>query len=201
MSEMTKKQSPLVSFQDVEQAVSGSIGVNFVERPFNGFYNLRLDPDSDIRQSAESALGCSLPLQANTRVAANDISVYWLGPDEWLIRTRSEDDQSLYGQLKEVLAGSFSSVVDNSGGMTVISVSGAEAENILRQGTTFDLHHSVFSPGQCAQTVLSHAGMLISCEEREGERVFDLMVRRSFADYIMKFLQDGATDYGYSFSR
>ena len=56
-----------------------------------------------------------------------------------------------------------------------------------------DLHPREFEPGQCAQTRLAKAGMIVSpLADGAG---FEVIVRRSFADYLLRFLQDAAVAF------
>jgi sarcosine oxidase gamma subunit len=82
----------------------------------------------------------------------------------------------------------FSSVVDNSSGLTTIHVTGDNAAALIATDCPLDLHPREFKPGQCAQTRLAKAGMTISpLADGSG---FELIIRRSFADYLLLWLQD-----------
>ena len=53
-----------------------------------------------------------------------------------------------------------------------------------------DLHAREFKVGQCAQTRLARAGMTLSpLADGSG---FEVIIRRSFADYLLLWLQDAA---------
>jgi len=55
-----------------------------------------------------------------------------------------------------------------------------------------DLHPRAFPVGHCAQTHFAHAGALICLwDERPA---FELVVRRSFADYLWQWLLTAARD-------
>ena len=53
---------------------------------------------------------------------------------------------------------------------------------------SLDLHPRVFATGQCAQTLVQKAGVLI---EHRGEDRYLLLVRPSFAAYVAEWLLDG----------
>jgi sarcosine oxidase subunit gamma len=83
--------------------------------------------------------------------------------------------------------------VDNSSGLTMIRISGANAANLLATDCPLDLHPSQFKHGQCAQTRLARAGMTLSpLADGSG---FDVIIRRSFADYLLLWLQDAAVAF------
>jgi sarcosine oxidase subunit gamma len=200
MSDPVTPRSALWSFSDDERPAGGEFGVEVVEHAFQGFFNLRCDAYEDaISQGIIEVLGSRLPLQANT-VVYSQAAVYWLGPDEWLLRTPSEEDGGLAKRLSARLEGQWFALTDISGGMTHLTVSGAHAESVLRQGTTVDLHPRAFGQGRCAQTLIAKTNALIARPNGDGE-AFDVLVRRSFADYLLLFLRDAANDYGFRFTR
>jgi sarcosine oxidase, subunit gamma len=196
------RQSPLAAFDDEHQPANdpGAI-VELVEHPFAGYFNLRLDcDDGESPGAVADALGMDLPVTPNRVVSGESLTIYWLGPDEWLLVTPSESGSGAIDALRERLRDTFHALTDVSSGMTRITVRGALAEDILRQGTPLDLHPRVFTRGQCAQTALAKTSVILS---RRGEPAegFDLIVRRSFADYLLRFLRDAAHEQGYSFAR
>jgi sarcosine oxidase subunit gamma len=139
------------------------------------------------------ALGVEAPSEPNTVIEAGDNRIYWLGPDEWLVVTPADQQQQVGERLRDALDGVFSSVVDNSSGLTMIHVSGDNAAALLATDCPFDLHPREFRPGQCAQTRLAKAGMTISpLADGKG---FEVIIRRSFADYLLRWLQDAAVAF------
>ena len=199
MSPTPAKRSALDAFADEERAAEGVVGLEVVETRFEGYLNLRLDPaDGDLAAAAAEVLGIALPTVPNTVVDGHGVTVYWLGPDEWLLRTPSEDDRGLAGKLEERLGGLWHSMTDVSGGMAHLALSGPASRDVLCQGMTLDLHARAFVPGRCAQTLLARANVLIA---PVGEDGFDLFVRRSFADHVLRFLRDAASGHGFRLSR
>jgi sarcosine oxidase subunit gamma len=53
--------------------------------------------------------------------------------------------------------------------------------------------------GACAQSGLAKASMLIGRID-DAEPVFEIIVRRSFADYVLRWLNHAAADFGVEFS-
>ncbi len=187
-------ESPLVRFQLADAGgIAADAQLVMSERPFLGHLNLRGRPeDPQFLAGTSQVLGVDLPLEPNTTAGSTAQGLFWLGPDEWLILTPPGEQAGLQTHLLEVLDGVFANVVDVSSGNTVISVSGPKARELLAKGTTLDLHPREFRPGMCAQTHFAHAGALI-CQWEERPR-FELVVRRSFADYLWQWMRVAARD-------
>ena len=188
MADLFQQQSPLVQIK-LQEPRGASPRIE--EKPFLGFINLRGRADNTGFLAASlKVLGCEPPTDANTVVDSNDCRIYWLGPDEWLIVTPAGQQEALQGALQKALDGVFSSVVDTTSGLTMIRVIGANAADLLATDCPFDLHPREFKHGQCAQTRLAKAGMTLS--PLAGETGFEVIIRRSFADYLLLWLQDAA---------
>jgi len=69
-------------------------------------------------------------------------------------------------------------------------------DGVLAKGCALDLHEEVFAAGQCAQSLLSHAGITLLAT---GETRFVLVCRTSFAPYVVDWLVDAALEYGVSY--
>ena len=188
MSDLFQQQSPLVQIQFGEPRGAAP---TIEERPFLGYLNLRGRADNTaFLAGALKALGCEPPTAPNTVVESGDLRVFWLGPDEWLIVTPAGEQDQLKAKLLEALDGVFSAVVDNSSGLTSIRISGENAAALLATDCPLDLHPRAFEPGQCAQTRLAKAGMTLApLADHAG---FDVIIRRSFADYLLRWLQEAA---------
>ena len=191
MSDLFQQQSPLVQ---IKLGEAKGEAPTIREVPFLGFLNLRGKANNTGIQAATlNLLGCELPVEANTMIESGDNRIYWLGPDEWLIVTPTGQQAKLADDLRAALKGVFSSVVDNSSGLTMLEISGDNAASLLASDCPLDLHPRVFKPGQCAQTRLAKAGMTIA-PMRDGSG-FEVIIRRSFADYIGLWLQDAAVAF------
>ncbi len=165
------------------------------ERPFLGHVDLRGDPaDGGFTSAAEAVLGFRLPTKPNTTAGKGGLLALWLGPDEWLVVTPPDAQTSLAQSLESALDGVHSTVTDVTGGQTVVTVSGPRARDVLAKGCPLDLHPAVFRHGDCAQTLLAKANVTIYCVD--DSPAYELIVRRSFADYTALWLQDAALEYG-----
>ncbi len=162
-----------------------------------GQVNLRGDAsNSRFRKAAETVLGQALPDQPNALSSA-DHCVCWLGPDEWLIMTPAKDVPSLSGRLCDALDGQHVAVNDVSGGQVVLRLCGAAARDLLAKGCTLDFHCNEFQPGTCAQSGLAKANAMFVCISDVDS--FDIVVRRSFLQYVLKWFATAGSDSGIEF--
>jgi sarcosine oxidase subunit gamma len=197
MSEPIRRESPLVGCHLAthipEQGAKA--GVLLGEWLFLGHINLRGDAaEPAFLKAVAGVLGFNLPGEPNTVAEGDGRVVYWLGPNEWLLVTPQERESELVAALQGSLSELFAAVTDVSSGQTVIAVDGEYARDLLAKGCTLDLHPRVFGPGECAQTLLAKAPVLI--HHRRDAPLFELVVRRSFADYLWRWLEEAAKEFG-----
>ena len=191
MPDLFQQQSPLVQ---IKMGEAKGAAPTVKEIPFLGYQNLRgKSSHTAFLAAVLKALGCEPPLEPNTMVESGDYRIYWLGPDEWLVITSMEQQSKVQTDLRAALKGVFSSVVDNSSGLTMVEITGDSASNLLATDCPLDLHPNVFKAGQCAQTRLAKAGMTIA-PMRDGSG-FEVVIRRSFADYLLLWMQDAAVAF------
>ncbi len=85
-------------------------------------------------------------------------------------------------------------VTDVSGNLARLRLSGDHARDVLAKGCSLDLHPRQFQPGQCAQTLILRCGIILhQIDERPS---YDLLPRRSFAEYLWMWLSDAMAEYG-----
>ncbi len=188
MSDLFQQESPLVQIELGETVGNAPL---IEEKPFLGYVNLRGRSDNTkFLAGTLKVLGCEPPTIANTVIESGDYRIYWLGPDEWLIVTPAGRQGQLKAELLSAMKDAFCSVVDNSSGLTMIHISGEHAAALLSTDCPLDLHPREFKLGQCAQTRLAKAGMTLSpLPDNSG---FEVIIRRSFADYLLLWLQEAA---------
>ncbi|EHQ57405.1 sarcosine oxidase gamma subunit [gamma proteobacterium HIMB55] len=187
-------ESPLhhVGLTDIVGQSSTDAGVIFSEAGLLGHLTLRCDPNSPLIAVAQSILGVTLPLNPLTSVEQGDLVVRWIAPDEWLISLPNDRVFDLETRFRAEMNGHHS-LVNGSGGMTVYKLRGKHVVDMLKKSTPVDLHDSEFPVGKVVSTVFAKAGAVI---RRTGESEFELVVRRSFADYVWLWIQDASQEYG-----
>lgn len=198
MVEAYLRQSPLSQLALPSRVAeeTGDAGVAMTERPFRRIVNLRGDPKSDaFLTAAKSVLGADLPTAPNSAAPGKESNLLWLGPDEWWVI--SEDGTPpLAGKLREALSGQHASITDAGEGYSCIAVSGPKAIDTLAKGSTLDFHDSVFAPGSCAQSDMAKAAVVFHRLPDTREPSFDIYVRSSFAEYLWRWIEDAAGEYG-----
>ncbi|MBB4519174.1 sarcosine oxidase subunit gamma [Paraburkholderia fungorum] len=190
------QESPLVGVDALlkKHQATASAAFRLNERPFLELVNVRGDTrDAAFVSAVESVLGCRPPEKANTLARGNGYDMLWLGPDEWLVRSATAHDATrtapLQAKLGAAFAGVFASAVDIGSGYTVLEISGTRSREVLARGCPLDLHPKLFGVGQCAQSHYFKASMTLL---PTGADSFDIVVRRSFADYFVKMMLDAA---------
>nr|WP_321877500.1 sarcosine oxidase subunit gamma [Paraburkholderia bannensis] len=189
-------ESPFIGATDVVSAHVARPSKAFAMRelPFRDLVMVRGEPqDPAFTGAFAQAVGCSLPTQPNTRSVGTEHDVLWLGPDEWLVRSAGPVDA---GVLEEKLtgalggnSGSWATAVDVGSGYTVVELTGARVREVLARGCPLDLHPSLFKEGQCAQSYFFKASIVLI---PTGADRYEIVVRRSFADYFCRILLDAA---------
>jgi len=164
------------------------------EMRFRTILNLR-GAVGDLADPVKSVTGCTLPTTPNTVATAGDHAVLWLGPDEWLVVTEA-DHVSPQQALESALSGVFATVVDLSDNYACIRISGDPARTVLEKGWSPDLHPRVFGPGQCGQSMLAHAAVVLH-QTGDEPPTYELYVRPSFAQYAWDWLTDASLEFGY----
>ena len=170
-------------------------GIVAIERATLGHINVRGDAgDARFAAAAVQAFGVALPTAANTVATGPRGVAYWLGPDEWLLVTAAADEAALASALRAALAGVHSAVTEVGGGQVVIELRGAQVRELLAKECPLDLEAPEFAPGRCAQTRLAKAAVLL--RPLAGGAV-ELIVRRSFSDYLWTWLSDAGPERGF----
>ena len=188
-------ESPLfhAGLDELARKGKSSAGVTLREKKLLGHLILRGDAsDANFAGAVHQALGLELPV-ALTLVARGDTSLQWLGPDEWLLIVPSGEEFAVEQKLRAALDGQHIAIVNVSGGQTVVELSGAKAREVLMKSSSYDVHPSNFPVGKAVGTTFAKSQLVI---RHTGEETWELLVRRSFADYIWLWLQDASAEYG-----
>ena len=168
-------------------------GITLREKKLRGHLTLRGDAhDPAFAKGVQDVLGMDLPV-ALTLGANGETSLQWMGPDEWLLIVPEGEEFATEQRLREALAGQHIQIVNVSGGQTLVELSGEKVRELLMKSTPYDVHPSNFPVGKAVGTHFAKSQLII---RHTAEDVWELVVRRSFADYIWLWLQDASAEYG-----
>ena len=157
------------------------------------YINLRGDPaDGTFVVCIRTVLGFDLPGIPNTVGEGDDVVAYWLAPTEWLLVMPAERENAIASGLRDALADQFASVVEVSGGQVALLLTGNRVRERLAKGCPLDLREDAFAIGQCAQSHLGKAPVLL----RPIADGVELILPRSFADYLWQWLESAVQEYG-----
>ncbi|MDG2501723.1 MAG: sarcosine oxidase subunit gamma family protein [Porticoccaceae bacterium] len=200
-----KLESPLFYFQtsfnksaaaDELFNAEAECGLVVKEAPLSAQLILRGDGSDTLFCAAiAKTLGVVLPLAPGTYHQQGNTSIYWLGPSEWLIIEVGGQAQKIEIALRKALKGHIA-IVDVSGGQTSINLRGAGVATVLKKSTVYDFEAwDLATPisGCAAQTTFAKASALIS---NRSDGSYNLVIRRSFADYIALWLLDAGEEFG-----
>ncbi|MGW7425308.1 sarcosine oxidase subunit gamma [Streptomyces sp. NPDC054813] len=190
------QRSPLADAAHRLAAVTRSSrgAVRLAELPFLAQVNVRLDVKGPAADAVGLALGLPLPLEPDTVVHTGEATAVWLGPDEWLVVGRPGTERELEGRIRSAAGAEPVAVTDVSAQRTTLLVGGPRARDLLSHGCALDLHPRAFGPGRCAQTALARTQVVLVARE-ESRAGFWVLVRSSFAGYLVDWLLDAAVEY------
>ena len=189
MTEGITWRSPLAAIGDATFALPNG-AASLEDRSGTAKFSLRGDTtDGAFATAVQTALGMALPVEPNRTNGDGERTLLWLGPDEWLLVCPAADNAAVEAALTaaELIATPVGE------GRATIRLSGSRAVDVLRKGTSLDVHPGVFRPGHCAQTLLEQAAVLIHrLTEPAG---YDIYCERSVAEYLWRWLQDAAQEF------
>lgn len=196
MSNLIQVESPLHHAQ-LDQLIGQSHagGIIFHEAALFGHLNLRGNAEDDaFLTGVQQVLGVALPTSACSSAKSELAQIMWLAPDEWLIVVASGSEYDVEEKLRATLKGHFA-VSDISGAQTLIELSGMNVIDLMKKSTGYDLHLDSFPIGKVVGTTFAKAGAHIL---RLSEDKFQLVIRRSFSDYVWLWIQQSSKEYGLS---
>ena len=190
MAEALIRRSPLAAF-DLAPAEDNSDGLQIVELPGRTHINIRLDGD-DRKAAAALKRATGLTLPKPCTYSADDSSYLgWISPDEWLYVSDESDSAAKVADVAAKLTKVHHAVNDLSSAQTIVRLTGPGAARTLAKGCTLDLHADVFVAPAFAQTRIAKTQATVRAVDVGA---YDVIVRRSFADYFWTWLMRAAAD-------
>ncbi len=185
-------RSPLAhSTRVVPGTIQETAGVYLWEEALRTHLAIRGNAGSaDFSRGVEAATGLALPdrLQCSQ---SGDWSLSWIAPDEWLLIGPGKEAYAMELSLRAQLDGHYA-VINLSGGQTLLRLAGPKARLVLMKSCPYDMHDRNFPVGKVVTTVLAKSQATV---HRIGDEEWALVVRRSFADYVWRWLMDAGKEY------
>jgi len=197
MAERYRRRSALAHLGLEARAsdVEGEAGVTLGESPIRGLLVLRGNgANAEFRSAVSTVLGLDPVVEPLTAVRRRDVSMLWLGPDEWLVVTPDRRVERIERTLRDALEGQHAALTDVSHSRAVLVLSGPGARAVLAKGCPLDFHPRAFGPGRCAQSRLAKCQALI--HQTHEAPAFEIYVHRSFAQYAWTWLEDAGGELG-----
>lgn len=191
-------QTPMHHVADAINARSSTTAktsVTLAEMELTGLLVLRANASRDaLSEALRKVAGIALP----DTLASTEAGAYcarWMAPDEWLLSCPNIESFDIEKSLRAAVDGHLA-IVNNTGGYSVMRLSGPDARNVLKKSTVYDVSPENFQPGKVVNTTLAKAQVALRALPDEA---FELIVRRSFADYVWLWLQRAGTEYNMQF--
>ena len=148
---------------------------------------------SALRAAVRKAYSVDLP--ASSRVAQGAaVRFIGYGPGQWLAVSEALANEALASELAAKLQG-LASVSDQSGGRTLLRVSGNRARDVLAKGLPLDLDPRAFPLGSAATSAISHIGLQLW--QADDTRSYDIAIFRSLSESFWRWLTASAAEFGY----
>lgn len=174
---------------------AGAPGVTIEERTGLGLATVaaRKGEADALKRAVASAYGVDLP-ESSRAVHGSEVSFIGYGPGQWLAVSETLASEALARDLAMRLRG-LASISDQSGGRTVLRLSGREARAVLAKGLPIDLHPRAFAPGNAATSTISLMGVQIW--QVDDAPTYDLAIFRSVSASFWHWLTASAAEFGY----
>ena len=125
------------------------------------------------------------PEKPNTSNTSDNVYLYWIAPERWLLRSAIENEDQLLNITKPSKAPVDISIVQISDTLKFFEIVGLDAGEIISIACPLDHHVSVFPENGVSYTnIFGIKGLLIRTQGG-----FEIAVESSYADMIMDYLQ------------
>ena len=169
-------------------------GVTIEEISLSGKINIRgKSSDKEFMKNIGSALNLVLPIEPNVRIFNNNISIMWLGPNEWLVITPENEKDGIISLLKSNLNPQKTAITDVSFNRTILRLEGEKVFTLLSKFLVANLEKILKTNFSVAQTVFVKIPVLFVRNNTDEEPAsLDLHLNRSHTKYVYELLVDGS---------
>ena len=169
-------------------------GVIIEELSLSGKINIRgKSSDKEFMKNIGSALNLVLPIEPNVRIFNNNISIMWLGPNEWLVITPENEKDGIISLLKSNLNPQKTAITDVSFNRTILRLEGEKVFTLLSKFLVANLEKILKTNFSVAQTIFIKIPVLFVRNNTDEEPTsLDLHLNRSHTKYVYELLVDGS---------
>jgi len=169
-------------------------GVTIEELSLSGKINIRgKSSDKEFMKNIGSALNLVLPIEPNVRIFNNNISIMWLGPNEWLVITPENEKDGIISLLKSNLNPQKTAITDVSFNRTILRLEGEKVFTLLSKFLVANLEKILKTNFSVAQTIFLKIPVLFVRNNTNEEPIsLDLHLNRSHTKYVYELLVDGS---------
>lgn len=170
-------------------------GANVVlkEGPVIGLLMIRVAQNHAVVSEALHAMagvGLSERLQS---VDSGTYCIRWMSPDSWLLSCPLHEafriEHSIRARVSSPIA-----IVNVSGGFCVLQLCAEKAREVLMKSVPYDVHPDNFPVGKVVNTTFAKTQVTLRCI---SESNYELVVRRSYSDYVWLWLQRAAAEFNF----
>ena len=142
------------------------------------------------------SLNIILPTEANTSTQSDKLTALWLSPDEWMIFSNENIDDSsnnyeteelLYNNIAKSNLGAVTDVTDQ---FVMINLKGSKIYELFQTGSPFNFNLFPNKNGAVAQTILNKIDIIVHNQDKNAVNLF---VRRSFSQHLFSWMNDAAS--------
>jgi len=137
----------------------------------------------------EAALGLSLGGHIGSRSSSDALEAMRLGPDEWILHSRSGDVADVVAAMSALYDSHPHSLVDVSGREVTLVIKGGRAAELLTLGCPRDI--DTIPPGAGRRTAFDGVTVVLW---RDGETSFRMDVWNTFAPHVYDLLAIGSRE-------
>ena len=169
-------------------------GVTIEELSLTGKINIRgKSSDKEFMKNIGSALNLVLPIESNVRIFNNNISIMWLGPNEWLVITPENEKDGIISLLKSNLNPQKTAITDVSFNRVVLRLEGEKVFTLLSKFLVANLEKILKTNFSVAQSIFIKIPVLFVRNNTDEEPTsLDLHLNRSHTNYVYELLVDGS---------
>ena len=158
-----------------------------------GMISLRAELGEEIiHEAVRHAFGLEIP-GIRQCILADDRGVFWMSPDELLLRTAVRDVGETVSHLSQAMADTHHLVVDMSDARSRFRLLGDGAREVIAKGAPVDMHPEAFRPGMFRRTRIGQVAAAFH-QVSESPEGFEIMCFRSFARYMRDWLHAAARE-------